>query len=152
MIKDDEEAILYASSGDETSMLNLEDEGLWINDRMFISVLKAFYVQMWQSAVDARLRIGELRTGTPIGETLVIKDPGEAWERVAKALEVAKKDVVAITSSQSINSLLENDPFQTHLKKGLMFRLMAPIDLDSLEAAKKLSVHYKIKHFSINFS
>ena len=35
LIKDDEEAILYAMSGGASSMLTLEEEGLWINDRMF---------------------------------------------------------------------------------------------------------------------
>ena len=79
LIKDEEEAILYAPFGNEASVLNLEDEGLWINDKMFISVLKAFFVQMWQSGVDATRRIDELRSGIPLGETLVIKGAEEAW-------------------------------------------------------------------------
>jgi sugar-specific transcriptional regulator TrmB/CBS domain-containing protein len=151
LIKDEEEAILYGSSGAESSVLNLEDEGLWINDKMFVSILKAFFVQMWQSAVDAARRIDELKTGIPLGETIVIKDPEEAWAKVAKALEAAKEDVIAITSSQSINSILENDPFAKHRKKGLKFRIMASIDLDNLEAAKKLSNSYQIKHVPINY-
>jgi sugar-specific transcriptional regulator TrmB/CBS domain-containing protein len=151
LIKDEEEAILYGSSGDESSVLNLEDEGLWINDRMFVSVLKAFFGQMWQNAVDASRRIEELKTGIPLGETIVIKNPEEAWAKVAKVLEAAKEDVIAITSSQSINSILENDPFAKYRKKDLRFRVMASIDLDNLEAAKKLSNSYQIKHVPINF-
>lgn len=151
MIKDEEEAILYASSSDETSMLNLEDEGLWINDRMFIAVLKAFYMQMWQGSVDGKLRIEELKTGTPIGETMIIRDPKVAWEKISKALEAAKTEVVAINSSQSINFLCEKDPFKDHLKKGIQFRVMAPIDLDNLEAAKMLSSQYQLKHVPINY-
>ena len=151
LIKDEEETILYATSGAEPSVLNLEDEGLWINDKMFVSILKAFFVQMWQSAVDATRRIDELKTGIPLGETVVIKDPEEAWAKVAKALEAAKEDVIAITLSQSINSILENDPFAKHCEKGLKFRIMASIDLDNLEAAKKLSNSYQIKHVPINY-
>jgi sugar-specific transcriptional regulator TrmB/CBS domain-containing protein len=151
LIKDGEETILYGSSGDESSVLNLEDEGLWINDKMFVSVLKAFFVQMWQSAVDAARRIEELKTGIPLGETIVIKDPEEAWAKVARVLEAAKEDVIAITSSQSINSILENDPFAEHRQKNLRFRIMASIDLDNLEAAKKLSRSYEIKHVPINY-
>jgi len=33
LIKDEEEAMLYAPFGNEASVLNLEDEGLWINDK-----------------------------------------------------------------------------------------------------------------------
>ena len=151
LIKDDEEAILYASSGDETSILNIEDEGLWINDKMFISILKAFFSQMWQIGVEADRRIEELKTGIPIGETIVIKDPVEAWQKVEQMLDTAKEDVILITSSQSLISLIEKDPFEKHHKAGVKFRLMAPIDLDNLDAAKKLSANYEIKHVPINY-
>ena len=119
LIKDEEEAILYAPFGNEASVLNLEDEGLWINDKMFISVLKAFFVQMWQSGVDASRRIEELKSGIPIGETLVIKDQEEAWSKLTKVLDSAKKDIVIITSSQSINRLAEENPIVKYFKKGV---------------------------------
>jgi predicted transcriptional regulator len=151
LIKDEEEAILYASSGDESSILNIEDEGLWINDKMFISVLKAFFNQMWQIGVDANLRVDELKTGIPIGETTIIKDPNEAWKKVEQSLDQAKEDVILIASSQSINNIIEKDPFAKYHKNGVKFRLMAPLDLDNLDAAKKLSKIYEIRHVPINY-
>jgi sugar-specific transcriptional regulator TrmB/CBS domain-containing protein len=151
LIKDDEEAILYASSGDEASILNIEDEGLWINDKMFISILKAFFAQMWQSGVEASRRIDELKTGVPIGETVILKDPTEAWHKVEQMLDNAKDDVVLITSSQSLIKLIEEDPFVKHHKLGVKFRLMAPIALDNLDAAKELSSNYEIRHVPINY-
>jgi len=151
LIKDEEEAILYAPFGNEASVLNLEDEGLWINDKMFISVLKAFFVQMWQSGVDASRRIEELKTGIPIGETLVIKSAEEAWNKVTKVLESAKKEIVVITSSHSINRLAENDPIVKYFKKGLKTQIMASIDLDNLEPAQKLAKNYEVKHVPISY-
>ena len=151
LIKDEEEAILYAPFGNEASVLNLEDEGLWINDKMFISVLKAFFVQMWHSGVDASRRIDELRSGIPIGETLVIKSVEEAWNKVTKILDSAKKDIVIITSSQSINRLAEDDPIVKYFKKGLKTRIMASIDLDNLEPAQKLAKDYEVKHVPISY-
>ncbi len=151
LIKDEEEAMLYAPFGNEASVLNLEDEGLWINDKMFISVLKAFFVQMWQSGIEASRRIDEIRSGIPIGETLVIKDADEAWSKVTKVLEGAKKDIVVITSSQSINRLAEEDPLIEYSKKGLKVRVMASIDLDNLEPAQKLATRYEIKHVPISY-
>jgi sugar-specific transcriptional regulator TrmB/predicted transcriptional regulator len=151
LIKDEEEAILYAPFGNEASVLNLEDEGLWINDKMFISVLKAFFVQMWHSGVDASRRIDELKSGVPIGETTVIKGAEEAWNKVVKVLESAKKDVVVITSSQSISRLAENDPLTKFFRKGLNVRVMASIDLDNLEPAQKLAKHYEVKHVPISY-
>ena len=151
LIKDEEEAMLYAPFGNEASVLNLEDEGLWINDKMFISVLKAFFVQMWHSGIEASRRIEELKSGIPIGETLVIKDADEAWSKVTKVLDAAKKDIVVITSSQSINRLAEDDPLINYFKKGLKVRVMASIDLDNLEPAQKLAARYEIKHVPISY-
>jgi sugar-specific transcriptional regulator TrmB/CBS domain-containing protein len=151
LIKDEEEAILYAPFGNEASVLNLEDEGLWINDKMFISVLKAFFIQMWQSGVDASRRIEELKSGIPIGETLVIKGVEDAWGKVTKVLDSAKKDIVVIASSQSINRLAEGDPIVKYFKKGLRTRIMASIDLDNLEPAQKLAKNFEVKHVPISY-
>ncbi len=151
LIKDEAEAILYASSGEENSVLSIEDEGLWINDKMFISILKAFFTQMWQTSVDAASRIEELKTGIPMGETTVIKDPVQAWKKIEELLEAAKEDVVLITSSQSLNGILDKDPLASYHKEGVKYRLMAPIDLDNLDAAKTLSSQYEIKHVPISY-
>ena len=151
LIKDEEEAILYAPFGNEASVLNLEDEGLWINDKMFISVLKAFFLQMWQGGVDAAKRIDELRSGVPISETLVIRDAEDAWKKITKVVESAKKELVIIASSQSINRLAEEDPLSTLFRKNLKIRLMASIDLDNLEPAHKLAENYEVKHVPISY-
>jgi sugar-specific transcriptional regulator TrmB/CBS domain-containing protein len=151
LIKDDEEAILYAMSVEEQSMLTLDDEGLWINDKMFISILKGFFAQMWQTAIDGPQRIDEIKTGIPAGETVVIKDPEEALAKFNQVLNSAREDVIAITSSQGINNIAENDIFAKNLKKGVKYRFMAPLDLDNLEAAQQLSSKYEIKHVPINF-
>jgi predicted transcriptional regulator len=151
LIKDDEESILYAPAEGSMSVLKLEDQGLWINDRMFISILKAFFARMWESAIEVTRRIDELKSGIPIGETVVIKDPEEAWSKVTKVLETAKKEMIFITSSQSINSLLEHDPFYKYCHKGMKCRIMASIDLDNLKTAQKLAAHYEIKHVPISY-
>jgi CBS domain-containing protein len=118
---------------------------------MFISVLKAFFVQMWQSGVEASKRIEELKSGVPLGETVVIKDAQEAQTKVDKILEAAKKEIVIITSSQSINRLAEGNSLSKFFKDDLKIRLMASIDLDNLEPAQKLASHYEVKHVPISY-
>ena len=147
----DEEAILHGSFSNESSLLDLEDSGLWIYDKMFVSVLKGFFVQLWQKAVDAKSRIQALKTGIPLGETFVIRDHEEALAKIGDVLGTAREDVIAITSSEGINRLLENDPFMKYRKKDLRFRIMSSIDLDNLETAKKLVATYQIKHVPVNY-
>lgn len=151
LIKDEEEAILYGAFGTESSLLDLEDNGLWIFDKMFVSILKSFFIQMWQKTVDIKTRIEALKTGIPLGETYVIKDPVEVWAKIGEVLGAAKEDVIAITSTAGLDRFLENDPFAKHRKPELRFRIMSSIDLDNLETAKRLAVHYQIRHVPINF-
>jgi CBS domain-containing protein len=108
-------------------------------------------VQMWQSGIDASRRIDELKSGIPIGETMVIKGNDEAWNKVTKILDSAKEGVIVITTSQSINRIAENDPIAKYFRKGLKTRIMASIDLDNLEPAQKLAKDYEIKHVPISY-
>ena len=151
LIKDDEEAILYSMQGETASAFSLEEEGLWINDRMFISILEGFFGQMWQTSVDAALRMEELKTGIPVGETTILRNPEEASEKVLKVLSSARENVVALTSSSGINNFAKNDLFTKHCAGEVKCRLMAPLDLDNLDAAEKLSHCYEVKHVPINF-
>ena len=151
LIKDEEEAILYAPFSNETSVLNIEDEGLWINDKMFISVLKAFFAQMWQNGIDASRRIDELKTGIPVGETLVIKQKDEALGKLLRVLDAARESITVITSSQSINRLAQSDQIIKHFKMGLKVRIMASIDLDNLGPAQALAKNFEVKHVPISY-
>ena len=151
LIKDDEEAILYGSFSSGSSLLDLEDNGLWIYDKMFVSILKGFFIQMWQKAVTAESSIQALKTGIPLGETFVIRDPDEAKTKMEEILGTAKKDIIAITSSEGINKIQENDPFIKYRKQDLTIRIMSSIDLDNLETAKKLAGNYQVKHVPINY-
>jgi hypothetical protein len=117
---------------------------------MFISILKAFFSQMWQIGIEADRRIEELKTGIPIGEYRGYKRPPASMAKVVEMLDNAKEDVILITSSQSLISLLVKDPFENTTNRRQVLAL-APIDFDNLEAATKLSSAYEIKHVPINY-
>ncbi|MBW3018922.1 hypothetical protein KY329_01925, partial [Candidatus Woesearchaeota archaeon] len=151
LIKDEEEAILHGSFSSESSLLNLEENGLWIFDKMFVSILKGFFIQLWQKAVGFKKYIDALETGIPFGETLVIRDPADAWVKIGEVLGAAKENVTAITPSDGIDRILKNDPFANYRKKNLSIHIMSSIDLDNIESAKKLATNYQIKHVPINY-
>ena len=152
IIRDDEEAILFMASRDELS-LSHEDtgSGLWISSKIFVSTLRESFMEMWSNAVEAAERIDELRTGRPVGETVIIRGAQEAQTKLRDILDTAEEEVTVITSSDSINRILENHFLQNYSEKGLKIRLMAPIDLDNLEAADKLSEISEIRHVPISY-
>jgi CBS domain-containing protein/sugar-specific transcriptional regulator TrmB len=149
VIKDEDETFLYLTSRDELSMLQ-EDTGLLITSKMFVSALRASFMEIWRNSLDAKERINELETGTPIEETTIIKEAKDAQAKIEKILDTAK-NATLIVSPISINRIVKSDPFQKYSQKGVKFSIMTSIDLDNLEAAQQLSKLYQIKHVSISY-
>jgi len=152
VLRDGEETILYvASGGDELPMVTQAVNGLCISSEIFVSTLRESFMEMWHNAITAEQRIKELETGKPVEQSTIIRDAKEAQTKLEKALEAAEKDVIAITSSDGINTISKDNLFAKHSKRAIRFRIMAPIDLDNLEAARKLSELCETRHVPITY-
>ena len=150
IVKDDEEVLLYMTSKDKR-VYSKDDSGLWVASEMFVSTLKASFKDIWRNAVNVDDRINELETGTPLEETLVIKKPVDTQTKIENIFDITNDQIVMITSSVGINKISESSMFKECLQQGIKLRIMAPIDLDNLGAAKELSKHHEIRHVSINY-
>lgn len=150
MMRDGEEVILYVTYGNKSSLPRQPDSGLCINSEMFVSALRQSFLDIWHNATPAVERIGELKTGRPVAETLVIRDAEEARAKLSNVLSAAEKDAVVILSSDMLNGSLKKE-FFNHSEKPVRFRIMAPIDLDNLEAANELSETFEIRSVPISY-
>jgi sugar-specific transcriptional regulator TrmB/CBS domain-containing protein len=151
IVKDAQEAILYVSREDNPSAAEQEQTGLWISSKMFASALKESFMEMWRNATPAEDRLRELETGKPTEKTYIIRDPTEAEQKLAQTMQAAKQHITAIMPATGINQLAETNPFRDHVKSGLRFRIMAPIDLDNFEAAEALSKTFEITSVPISY-
>ncbi|MEJ2271184.1 MAG: helix-turn-helix domain-containing protein [Candidatus Bathyarchaeota archaeon] len=151
LIKDNEEILLYVSSKDTKGVSNKEDNGLWVASKMFVSTLRASFNEIWSNAINAIDKIKELETGAPIEKTVIFKESTEAQRKMTEILNTAKNEIILILSSNGIIRLLNDNLFKLCSNKDVKIRIMAPIDLDNLDAAKELSKLYKIKHVSISY-
>jgi CBS domain-containing protein len=118
---------------------------------MFTAALKEAFMEMWRNATPAENRIEQLKTGKPIEESYVIREPSEAQTKLKQILDSAGQNVMTIMPSNGLRSLLETKLFQEHSKKNLEFRIMAPIDLDNIAAAQKLSETFQIRSVPISY-
>lgn len=150
IVKDDEEILLYMTSRGKRAY-SKDDSGLWVASKMFVSTLKASFKDIWSNAVNVDDRINELETGTPLEETLVIKKPVDTQTKIENIFDISNDQIVMIISSVGINKISESKMFKKSLQNGIKLRIMAPIDLDNLGAAKELSKRHEIRHVSINY-
>lgn len=151
VIKDGEETLLHVSREEKLSSIGPSDTGLWIRSRMFTTALKEAFMEMWRNATPAENRIEQLKTGKPIEESYVIREPIEAQTKLEQILDSAGKNIMVIMPSNGLRLLLETKLFQEHSKKNLEFQIMAPIDLDNLAAAQKLSETFQIRSVPISY-
>ena len=150
LIKDREETLLYVTPEDPGTSSQAET-ALWIRSRIFASALRESFVEMWRGAIQADDRIGELKTGKPVEVTAIIKDAKEAETKLETTLERAEKEVIAIVSSGAISAILDGKLFDSLVRKKLSLKIMAPIDLDNLEPAQKLSEICEVRNVPISY-
>lgn len=151
LIKDCEETLLYVTPEEESTRSSQAETALWIRSPIFATALRESFLEMWRGATQAEDRIRELRTGKPVEVTAIIKDAKEAETKLETTLEKAHKEITAIVSSDSIAAILETKLFETPVKKKLKLKIMAPIDLDNLEAAQKLSETCEVRNVPISY-
>jgi len=151
LIKDDEEVLLYMNQNEKQLGYSKDVNGLWVENKMFVSTLKRSFIDIWNNAVDVKERIKQLETGIPLKETTVIKNSIEIGKKIRKILSNAQNEVILICSSGGIIKLDENNFLEKYNNGKLTVRIMASIDFDNLSAAKKLSKNFEVKHVSINY-
>jgi len=150
LIKDYEETLLYVTP-EESGTSSQVETALWIRSRIFASALRESFLEMWRGAIKADDRIRELKTGKPVEVTAIIKEAKEAETKLETTLEKAEKEVIAIVSSDAIAAILEKKLFDSAVRKKLKLKIMAPIDLDNLEAAQKLSEICEVRNVPISY-
>jgi CBS domain-containing protein len=150
LVKDCEETLLYVTPEEEPKSSQTET-ALWIRSPIFATALRESFLEMWHGATQAEDRIRELKTGKPVEVTAIIRDAKEAETKLETTLEKANKEITAIVSSDAIATILETKLFENAVKKKLKIKIMAPIDLDNLEAAQKLSETSEVRNVPISY-
>jgi len=149
VIRDREEAILYVTYGNMSR--GQPDSGLRVHHEIFVSAIRQSFNEMWDVAVPAEERIQELRTGEPAAETTVIRDAERARAKLSSVLGSAEKEAVTILSSDALTPSLRDELLLGSSNNRVKFRIMAPIDLDNLGAAKVLSETFEIRSVPISY-
>jgi len=94
-IIDGSEAIISTYPTPPSRLDEEEDVGLWTDSQPFASGLETFLNEMWQAAIDARLRIKSLVNGVQPEEMKVIRSFDEAKMIIKRMLNSAKNQILS---------------------------------------------------------
>ena len=142
----DNEVVFFLTPTEESSTISRAETGLWTNSKEIVSALKIFFEGSWSEATDARERITEIEMGTPIKETLIIRDAEIAYQRFCEVIDEVKTEIIAVTTSEDLTRILMDRPVRRWSEKGVKIHIMVPLDLESLEAAEELSKYFQLRY------
>jgi sugar-specific transcriptional regulator TrmB/CBS domain-containing protein len=146
VIRDNEEVVFFLTPTEDSSTISRAETGLWTNSKEIVSALKIFFEGSWGEATDARERITEIEMGTPIKETLIIRDAEIAYQRFCRVIDEVKTEIIAVTTSEDLTRILMDRPVRRWSEKGVKIHIMVPLDLESLEAAEELSKYFQLRY------
>jgi sugar-specific transcriptional regulator TrmB len=145
MVKDSDEALLLVTPHSPSSAIGEKETCLWTNSKAVVQMLMLFFEGLWQDAADADAKISELESGTPLEETVVLKNAKQAYEKFRATMEGVREDIVIVTSSQGLARLGGAFPMEKWSQRGVNIRLMAPITQENLGIARHLSQFIQIR-------
>ena len=125
--------------------------GLWTNNKTIVETIRIFFERLWSDAIPINARILEIETGKPISETIIIKEASVAYTKFHDIADVVKEELIGLTSSKSINRILETYPYREAFKRGVKLRFLTPFTSDNLEARNKLNKYAEIKHIEASY-
>ncbi len=146
IIKDSDEMLFFITKKDNLAAYP-DEVCLWTNCKELVQSFFAVFNDSWQNSADVKLKIAEIETGQPTGQTYTIGCGKTAKKKYEEILQNAKDEIVFVTSAEGLSDLSRE---KLHLLKwareGVLVRIMAPIVKENFEAAKHLSESCFVKH------
>ena len=152
LIKDQEELLLFITPQREVTSRNEGEVCLWTNCKTLVQSFTRVFTDLWDNSTEIEKKIIEIETGKLTPKTYVIKDAETARKVYSQATEAAKEEIVMITSSKGLVAFSKNITMLKNLsKKGINFRIMAPILSENLKAALELSEYLEVRHVPASY-
>lgn len=145
VLKDDNELLLYINPKTDQSMGKEEVCCLWTNCKTIVQTFTAIFEEMWQNSNQIEKRIKEIETGTPNGQTYVIKDTKIALEKYSQALQSVKQEILMVTSCNGLKDL-DSTALEKWKGAGAKTMIMSPITSENIEFAKDISSYGEVRH------
>ena len=152
LIRDEDEALFLLKPRKETSVIEQDDVCLWTDCKTLVKAFTTVFEEIWRNSTDIGEKINEIETGKPAPKTIIIQDLEAAKKKYDKIIRTAKEEIFAMTSSKGLIELSTNmQQINDWNKNAVVVKIMAPVVVENIEAAKQLSHFCSIKHVPPNY-
>ena len=151
LIKDDDETLFLIETEEDLFGAKGEGTGLWTNSKTLVKAFTTLFEDLWNKSSEIEKRVIEIETGKPAPKTSVLSEPEIAKNRFCEALEKAEKEIVMITSLESLRVLLKDTRLKESAENDVSIKIMAPITVENLRTAQELSDYCEVKHLPASY-
>jgi len=147
VIRDNDEILYFVS--DKTGEMNEQRyySCLLTNCPSVVKPFSNVFEELWQNSTDSKQKIREIETGVPPQKTLIIKDAAEAQAKYDEVFKKAKKEILIVTSADSLYDFGEMIPKIKELtQQNISIKIMSSITRENLKFANTLQIHSQVRH------
>ena len=152
-LRDKEELLFFIRPTIETPATTQEDVCLWTNCKGLVQSFSAIFEDLWRNSTDIQTKIGEVEAGVQTKpKTCIISDSETAHEKYGKALQIAEKEIIMITSEKGPAEIWKNKHLLNEwARKQISVKIMAPITSENKEIVQELSEHHEVRHVPLGY-
>jgi len=150
--RDNEEILFFTSRPDRADKVGKDDVCLWTNCRSLVQAFGAIFEELWRNSTDIENKIIEIETGKPTSKTYVMPDAETARKKYHETLQLAKEEIMLMTTSKGLIEYSKQGPLIEKWKKtGVRVKMMAPIVRENSEVAQQLQKTFAVRHVPENY-
>jgi sugar-specific transcriptional regulator TrmB len=152
VIRDEDEALFFIRPRTEAAIIERDDVCLWTNCKTLVKGFAAIFEELWRYSTDVKKKIIEIETGKPPPKAYSISDTETARKKYDETMQMAKKEIMLLTSTEGIIELWKKkESIKKLTERDVSFKIMAPIILKNAKEAKQLSKFCAVRHVPINY-
>jgi sugar-specific transcriptional regulator TrmB len=137
VIRDNEEIILFIKP--RTREEKSDDLCLWTNCEDLVQSFSAVFEDLWSNATDLEKKVN----------AFAIPKTGVTKQQYKEKLVQAKQEIIILTSSERLNEFSKKAiALKEAAKRKVSVKIMAPITMGNMEAARSLSEFCEVRHIS----
>ncbi len=145
---DDGEILISVTSDDSMKLEEIRDVGLWTDSVEFARVVRTFFQNAWETALDAEAKVQAIVSGVPVEELKVVRNIEEYSELLARMLSSVKTDVTFVVNLPNPKLLPQSfwEVLQGLSVRGVHVRIITSVTANNLEMIKRLKGLTEVRH------
>jgi sugar-specific transcriptional regulator TrmB len=152
VIKDKAETLFFIDPQEGEYVDKQDDVCLWTNCKSLVHGFLAMFEDLWYHAKDINKKIVEIEADNSTLKKHNISDVDTAYKKYLEALHSAKEEIVIITSAKGLIDYWKGIlRVKQYVERGVVIKIMAPIEGKNIEAAQQLLKFCEIRNISTSY-